>query len=165
MATVASSALSLRQIYTDSCLQLQCRPNKEVLAQLPEYVKDTLGFCSLSLGERNLVGPIGCKAIVVVAQCSPNLELLDFSSNQLQNETIEFMCPLLADHPTLHTIILDDNPISYPAAKSLLKNFARDNNNTKVARISVEGTLINKALALRITREVAAKRKTGVVLC
>jgi len=145
---------SAREVYASTCVDLNCKCNSALERMLPGDGDDpaAVGCIDLSL---NLVGNLGCQALLPALAQLPALTALNLARNQIENACATALAARLASHPTLTLLDLTANPISHAGGKQLLQLAMR---SQRLRFMELEDTMINPALRKRIEAALAARR-------
>eukprot|EP00759_Apiculatamorpha_spiralis_P050264 PhF_6_TR4540/c0_g1_i1/m.6389 len=129
--------MSLRDIYTLICKKQNCKANSGVLKSLSERVGD---FDAQMLDfSHNYVGPRGVVPVVELTKLMPRLRTLNLADNYLDNKSIYFLAKAATFHPTLNTLDVSLNPLTWTAGMSILELVTR---NTSITKVHVEHTML-----------------------
>jgi hypothetical protein len=147
---------SLRNSYSELCKEEGCRPNSYLLQKLPVLPRVAQTIEALDMSH-NYVGHSGFVAILRLLDLLPRIHSVYFNSMSLDNQDVISLCDTLAEHTTIHSVFLKNNPrITLPAAKSFFR-LLKDNIN--IHTISLTGTGIGLALQQRIEKEATLNKE------
>lgn len=143
-----------RILYLTKCTNLKIKPNSAIERMLLE-AKEPVKVIDLTT---NYVGPNGLLALLDVVERNPVIENVTFGCNGATNQVVERLCVIARNHPSLSTIVLDDNPISHLAGRMLLYTLQC---NTRITTLSLKGTVLQPQMLARIALQLH-KNKTKV---
>lgn len=152
-----TAIISPRQIYLAECERHGCKPNSSLRELLPGDTATEMN--SLDPGPANFVGPTGSKAVIGTVRDSHAVKHLNLSGNGITAEVVEYLCVELNNHPSLTSIDLSGNPISYAGGKSLERFVAQ---NQRIVELKLDGTLINPAVVRHVQELVCLHIRSGL---
>lgn len=136
-----------RILYLTRCTGLKIKPNTAVERMLLE-ANEPIRIIDLT---SNYVGPNGLLALLDVVERNSVIEELIIGSNGATNQVVEKLCTIARNHPSLRTIVLDDNPISHLAGRMLLYTLQC---NSKLTSLSLKGTVLQPQMMARIALQM-----------
>ena len=136
-----------RILYLTRCTTLKIKPNTAIDRMLIEAT-EPVTVIDLTT---NYVGPNGLLALLDVVERNPVIEKLVFGCNGATNQVVERLCVVARNHPKIHTIVLDDNPISHLAGRMLLYTLQC---NSKITSLSLKGTVLQPQMLARIALQL-----------
>ncbi|CAD2222138.1 hypothetical protein, conserved [Angomonas deanei] len=141
---------SLRDVYQRCCEVQGCKPNSYLISKLP-----TDGRFSSQVEEVDLtasyLGHPGFIAVLRLLDHLPALRRVHFNNMSLDNTDVAAMCDMLASHPTLGEIYLNDNPrITLPSTKHLQRLLAE---NPRIYVLTLQGTKLGPLVIEKLERE------------
>lgn len=148
------TGLSLREIYTKRCEELQCKPNSSICALLSDVPDEfhSLTFLDLS---KNFVGPRGILPVLDIVECCQRLRTLDFRDQQLSREAVEVICARLRCHPSVLRLNLSCNPVTLSGGAALL-DLAKVNHI--IQYITLEHTMVRPSMVIKIELQLEKNR-------
>jgi serine/threonine protein kinase len=140
-----------RILYLTRCTNLKIKPNTAIERLLLE-ANEPIRAIDLTT---NYVGPNGLLALLDVVERNPVIEELVLGCNGATNQVVERLCVIARNHPSLRTIVLDDNPISHLAGRMLLYTLQC---NTRITNLSLKGTVLQPQMLARIALQLHKNR-------
>eukprot|EP00760_Papus_ankaliazontas_P032805 PhM_4_TR5974/c0_g1_i2/m.37914 len=128
---------SLRDIYTQRCSELKCKPNSALLKNLSTDIND-FTRTSIECGKDNYLGATGVRALLPLIQANLSLECLDLSGAGVNDAALAELVEVLTDHPRVDTLVFDNNPDMSTRSGKLLVKLLRV--NAHILSISASGT-------------------------
>jgi hypothetical protein len=147
-----------RELYASTCVDLNCKCNSALEQMLPGADDPVHEVTTLDL-HLNLVGNLGCQALLPAVLQLPALTSLNLSNNQLENACATALAVKLSGHQCLQHLDLSGNPISHAGGKQLLQLATH---SPSLQHMALDGTLINPALKKRIDAALAPRRPATV---
>lgn len=148
--------MSARDVYALLCKRSGCEPVSSVLHMLPDKsgVWDTV---ELDLS-RTYIGHRGVVPLTELCKLLHKLKSLNLSNNFLTNKSVWHVCKMATFHPSIASIDLSRNDVSWTAGMCVLELVMR---NPAVQTINVADTLIKPAVAEGIVAQI---RRNGSTL-
>eukprot|EP01060_Flectonema_neradi_P015263 TRINITY_DN21924_c0_g1_i1.p1 TRINITY_DN21924_c0_g1~~TRINITY_DN21924_c0_g1_i1.p1 ORF type:complete len:372 (+),score=58.75 TRINITY_DN21924_c0_g1_i1:915-2030(+) len=129
--------MTCRDVYSMLCRQHACKVNSGVVSKLP-MLSDDFDIDCLDL-TANMVGSKGMIPVMEVARLSKTLRKIILKNNYLDNGAIRSISMALRDHPTVESIDVSGNPISWTAGMHIIDLVS---NNQSIQRIDMDGTFL-----------------------
>lgn len=149
------AGLSLKEIYVIHCKERRIKSNSDLLRVLSSIPDD---FSSLRLLDisQNYLGPKGIKPLLPIVECCTSLAALNFSSQNLDKESLQLLCATLHTHPSVVSINLSNNPLNITAGVVLL-DFCRA--NTNIEEVLLYNTQIRGTIFSSIQEQTESNRR------
>lgn len=120
-----------QELYGYLCKSCKCKVIPSVAMMFPDTQNSwgTVTHVDLST---SYVGPKGVVPVIELCKALPNVTSVALRDNYLTNESIWHLCKMALYHPSLSTLDLGKNPISWAGAMCLVELVTRNHHVTDV---------------------------------
>lgn len=154
---VKYSTTNPRDMYTALCKKCGCKPISAVASRFPDKV-GTWNQLDVIDVSKTYVGPKGIIPLIEICKLLPNVETLIFRDNYLNNEAIWYLSKMVMFHPSIKTLDLSRNAISWTSAMCLVELVTK---NIQVGSVILSDTAIPQGIVEAIQAQVAKNASLG----
>ncbi|CUG88273.1 leucine-rich repeat protein, putative [Bodo saltans] len=157
-----------QELYGLLCKSCKCKVIPGVAMMFPDTQRSWGTMTSLDLSH-SYVGPKGVVPVVEMCKALPNITSIALRDNYLSNESVWLLSKMALYHPSLTTLDLGKNPISWTGAMCLVELVTRNHHITDVLLVGTSippnVTEAISAQALKNASLGASRARNGINPC